>query len=149
MKARSLLVPLLLLLCRNLTAQIPAPATAERPAGGRYSLLSFTAAPFLSIPIGGDAGILGLGGGAGVAAEYRLPALPFVYAGGGLDYSFVSTPDPATSFSALGLAAASGVNIQLLPVLSMKVFGSLGYFLAFFNGPGIPPGGNPSLSIKP
>ena len=136
----------LLLALPPLGAQVSSSSVTQLPTGGRYSLLSLSASPFLSVPVGANALVFGVGGGSGLSVTYRLPPFPMVYAVGALDYGFVSSLAPGTSLSALGLGAGAGVRLPLLPFLSANIFGTGGYFLAFLNGPGAPAEGNPFLS---
>ena len=128
------------------SAQAIPSAGANRPTGGRYSLFSINASPYLSIPIGAESEAFGIGGGLGLSAGYRFPLLPLARVGAGLDYNFVTTGDPATSLSLLSLGAEAGLHLQVLPVLALDLIGGGGWFVAMLNGPGAPPEGNPFLS---
>jgi tetratricopeptide (TPR) repeat protein len=146
MKRRLISLFIFLAMCTILDAQVSSSTVANRPTSGRFSLFSLTASPFLGIPIGADAAYFGLNAGGGLSAEYRLPFFPLVYVGGQLDYGYLPTIDPSMSLSTLGLSAVLGVQLQILPPLALKVFGTGGWFLAFLNGPGAPPESNPLFS---
>jgi tetratricopeptide (TPR) repeat protein len=126
-----------------LGAQVSSSTVSQRPTGGRYSLLSFGAAPFLSIPLGADAAVFSVGGGSDLLVTYRLPAIPLLFVSGQLGYGFVPSLAPGTSLSTVSLGAAAGVRLGLLPFLSLSLSAGGGYFLGLLNGTGAAPGGNP------
>jgi tetratricopeptide (TPR) repeat protein len=146
MKCRLAFIFIFLLFGSLLEAQVSSTTVSDKPQGSRYTFLSVSASPFLSIPVGTDASFLGLGGGSGLNVEMRLPFLPFAYTGAQVDYGYTSTPDPATSLSTVGLSAIAGVNIQLMPILGMKVFGTGGWFFGFLNSGGGAPENHPYFS---
>ena len=139
-------VLLFLWLASSLGAQVRSTAVAGRPLGGRHALFSLTASPFVSIPVGADAGLFRLGGGADLSAELRLPFLPLMYTGAQLEYSYLPTFDPSTSASAIALMGLAGMSFQLTPALAIKVFGTAGGFLAFLHGSDIGPEANPAFA---
>ncbi len=81
-RAAGCLLVLLVFALHPLDAQVSSSAVSQRPAGGRYSLLSFGVAPFLSIPLGADAAVFSLGGGSDLLVTYRIPALPLLFVSG-------------------------------------------------------------------
>ena len=71
LRAGGVLVVLLLAIASlPLGAQASSSAVSDRPTGGRYSLLSFSASPFMSIPLGADAAVFSLGGGSDLLVAY-------------------------------------------------------------------------------
>jgi tetratricopeptide (TPR) repeat protein len=100
--------------------------------GNTSSPFSLTLTPRFTIPLGRDTALYTFGGGADLKAEYRLPSLPILFIGGGIGYSFVPL-QAVTSVSLFDVGLAAGLRYDLLPHLSLRVFGSGGYFYAFMN----------------
>jgi tetratricopeptide (TPR) repeat protein len=95
---------------------------------------SATVYPELDFPIGNDKDYFGLGGGGGLGATTRIPFLPFLYAGGNLGYSYLSTKASGRSVSAIDLGAQAGVHFQISRSLFARAGGELGYFMASSEG---------------
>jgi TolA-binding protein len=104
---------------------------------------SFSVAPEFTLPLGSDAEVFGLGGGAALAATLRIPSLPLLYTGANFGYSFLSSKAPDTSLSVVDLGARVGLNLQLSRALTLRAVGEGGYFYAAMNGGGSEPGYNP------
>ena len=93
------------------------------------SRLSFSLAPAVSIPMGNNSELFGLGGELNLGARYRLPSLPLLFLGAqiGYDYSAITASD---SLSLLSLDAGAGLTYEFTPKLSASAFASGGVFLA-------------------
>jgi hypothetical protein len=101
---------------------------AQKPT----SLLSLSVTPNFSIPMGGDSSFFGVGGGALLAADYRLPFFSLLFLGGDLGYSLV----PLTTVTSLSLPQAAleaGICLDLAPTLSARAHGWLGYAYGLLN----------------
>ena len=104
----------------------------QKSPPGSASLLSFSVTPNFSIPMGGDASVFGVGGGAVLSGEYRLPALPIVFLGGSVGYSFVPLKS-VTSLSLMQVSMDAGLRFDLLPKLILRARGSGGYAFGLLN----------------
>jgi tetratricopeptide (TPR) repeat protein len=85
--------------------------------------------------MGGDSSVYGVGGGALLAGDYRLPFLPLLFVGGDLGYSLV----PLTTVTSLSLpqvALDAGICLDLAPTLSARAHGWLGYAYGVLNNGG-------------
>ncbi|MGA2973790.1 MAG: hypothetical protein ABSF77_00595 [Spirochaetia bacterium] len=71
-----------------------------------------------------------------------MPFLPILFVGGNLGYSYVPL-QAVTSVSLIDAVLVAGVRFDLLPVLSVRAFGSGGYFYALMNDGTGRGGGNP------
>jgi len=128
---------------------------ANSPAGNA-SLFSLTITPRFTIPLGRDTAVYEMGGGAELEADFRMPFLPILFLGGGLGYSFVPL-QAVTSISLFDAGLVAGLRFDLLPSLSVRAFGSGGYFYASVNDGTRRGGANPvaaagadiSLAIGP
>jgi tetratricopeptide (TPR) repeat protein len=100
--------------------------------GSSSSLFSLSLTPRFTIPLGRDTAVYSFGGGADFEAEYRMPFLPILFLGVGLGYSFVPL-QAVTSISLFDAGLAAGFRFDLLPSLSVRAYGSGGYFYAFMN----------------
>jgi tetratricopeptide (TPR) repeat protein len=99
------------------------------------SRLSFGLTPGLSIPVGYNADLFGLGGDALLEARYRLPSLPILFVNGQIGYGF----SPITSAESLSLLTGEvgvGAVYEVIPKLSISGYGSGGVFFAAVNSGG-------------
>jgi hypothetical protein len=126
-----------MILCVGVTAN------AQTGVGTGLPLFSLNAVPEISIPLGSDAKLFPLGGGANLSATYRLPAMPLLFLGGEIGYSFMSTTAPGTSVSLVNLGALAGVHLQINQSLSARFLSDAGYFMATLNESGSPLNFNP------
>jgi tetratricopeptide (TPR) repeat protein len=108
-------------------------------SGSNSPLFSLTLTPRFTIPLGRDIAVYSFGGGADLELEYRMPILPILFIGSGLGYSFVPL-QAVTSISIINAGLTLGLRFDLLPALSLHVFGYGGYFYALINN-GIGKGG--------
>jgi len=134
------LLCLLLILCC-----LPGFGQTQSTEKSPSSLLSVTLTPSMSIPLGGDNALYAFGGGAEFSAAYRIPFLPLLFLGGSLGYSFVPLK-AVTSLSLLGGGLDAGVHIDVGNRLSIRAFGTGGYFYAFLNDGTGRSGANPFVS---
>jgi hypothetical protein len=111
---------------------------------GALSLLSFHLTPGLNLPMGEDSDFFNLGGGVGIAGEYRLRKAPLFFISGNIDYNFMPV-NFDTSVSVISFGAGGGINYELIPRLELKAFGSGGYFTSFLNDGTGPSSGNPFM----
>ena len=117
--------------------------SAQFAEGAGLPLFALSVVPQVSIPLGSDASLFPLGGGADISATYRIPSMPLVFLGGELGYSFMSTNAVATSLSVFDLGAQAGVHFQMTRALSARLYGEGGYFLVTMNQSGSPVNFNP------
>jgi hypothetical protein len=116
------------------------------PAQGP-ALFSLLLSPELDIPLGESIAVFGLGGGARIWAEYRLPFLPLLYLSGGLSYDYeTATSGVALTASVASASLGSGLRFDFAPWLSATVGLSGGYFYSFLNTDLSISGGNPFVS---
>jgi hypothetical protein len=107
---------------------------AQQPdAADRIPLLSLILSPQFTVPLGRDADVFAYGGGAELAAEYRMPFLPLLFVGGSLGYSFVPLQADA-SISLIKGGITAGVCWDPVRSLSLRAYGNGGYFISFING---------------
>lgn len=137
------IVGLLSLLLVAPTAHAVPSASPSSDADAGLPLFTVQVAPTGVVPLGNEASPFGFGGGAALTASYRLPPLPFLYAGCDLGYSFVSTNAPDTSVSLVTLGGQAGVHLQIGAAFWGRAYGEAGYFLATLNESGATPGYNP------
>jgi tetratricopeptide (TPR) repeat protein len=128
----------------------PAPASAGKaPASAAKAplltpdLFSLSFTPGLAIPMFGDAAVFNLGGTGDLSAELRMPFFPMMYVGTDFQYT-ISPLRRTTSLSMLSGGVDVGVSWDMVPdMLTLKGFGSFGYFYGVLNdGSGIS-GSNP------
>jgi hypothetical protein len=111
-------------------------------------LLSFTLSPSFNVPMGSDANLFSFGGGGVLNAEYRMPFMPLFFLDGDVAYSWVPNKltTNSSSFSLITGGLGAGVRLDFMDRLSLRVFGSGGYFYAFDNGASGMSGSNPYVS---
>jgi tetratricopeptide (TPR) repeat protein len=95
--------------------------------------------PGATIPLGGDASIFSIGGGASLIAQFILPTLPFLAIEGGAGYSLAPVkvaPGEAVSQANLSIIsprAGLGFTTELLPRLRLGAHAHGGWYFAFAN----------------
>jgi hypothetical protein len=111
-------------------------------------LFSLSLAPVFDVPLGSDAALFSYGGGGQLTAEYRMPFMPLFFVEGDLGYSWVPVKltTLSSSFSAFSGGLGAGVRLDFLDRLSLRVFGSGGYFYAFANDASGMNGANPYVA---
>jgi tetratricopeptide (TPR) repeat protein len=142
---RRVLVSGLVLLLVVATGFCQAPGTLQTAAPPPFSL---TVTPSFDVPLFSDAGLYNVGFGARLQADYRLPALPLLFFGANIGYSFVPlelTYLPA-SLSLVNAGLAVGVRIDPVPRMSLRVQGAAGGFYGFMDDGSGTGGFNPFLS---
>jgi hypothetical protein len=112
-----------------------------RGGAQRPSYWSFHLTPGVTFPLGGDAEYYNMGGGAGLAAEYRIPPFPRFFVSGNLGYTFIPVTFE-TSMSVLPFGAGGGASFPLGEKIDLKVFAKGGYYYAFLNDNSGPKSGN-------
>ena len=116
------------------------PAGAEEKA----PLFSLTVAPAMSVPLGTSLDLFRFVGGAGVGGELRMPFFDPLSIEGRLGYTFFQIRNAAVaeqSLSLLSLGVDLGMQFDLLPLLSLKVFAGGGYEDGFSNAANMPANG--------
>jgi hypothetical protein len=111
---------------------------------GTLSFLSFHLTPGLNLPMGEDSDFFNIGGGVGIAGEYRLRQAPLFFISGNIDYNFMPV-NFETSMSVVSFGAGGGINYGLRPKLVLRVFGNGGYYTSFLNDGTGPNSGNPFM----
>jgi hypothetical protein len=129
--------PVLLLLAALSAFGLPAPKQQAKPAP-----FSLTLSPGMSLPLGRDRGVYALGGGGELSAAYRLAFLPALYVGASAGYSYVPL-ESVTSVSLVEGGLDAGLHIDILRRLSLRIYGTGGYFYAALNDGSAPGEGNP------
>ncbi len=114
---------------------------------GQYpSFWSFHLTPGVIFPIGADTDYFNTGGGAGLAAEYRFPAIQRLYLSGNLGYSYIPVTFE-TSMSVFPFGAGGGIALGMGNNIEVKVFAKGGYYYAFMNDNTGPKNGNPWFDL--
>ncbi len=110
------------------------------------SILSLTATPGISIPLGSDLDYFKLGGGVNLQSVFKIPHLSRILSAGvDIDYS-LSPLNIDTEFSSLSFlsgGARIGIQLEVLPKLSLGVFARAGYYYSFFSEDPDSSGNNP------
>ena len=114
-------------------------------AASTTPLLSLSFTPRFTIPLGEDTALYALGGGISFQAEHRISSLPLLFIGGNLGYSYVPL-QAVTSLSLIDGGITAGLRFDLRPTLSIRVFGSGGYFFAILNNGSGTGGANPMVA---
>ena len=75
----------------------------------------------------------GIGIGAGLSVDYRLPFLPLLAVGGGISYGLLPTLEQSR-LSLVAFDVGAGVNVEILPKLTISLAARGGYHLALYGG---------------
>ncbi len=97
------------------------------------SLVSLSLSPGASFPLGADALVFRMGGGAEIAARYRMPFLPLLTVGGAAGYE-LGTLRTSQTLSTLSLGAEAGVLWDPVQWLGLYARARGGYFYSMLNG---------------
>ncbi len=123
MKSRSLLIGLLVILA----------ATPSIGQNAFDSLLSLKVAPGVNIPLGTDSALFEPSYAGRVSGELSLPFLPVLYASVDVAYNYVPLKTAVTDLSVLAFGAGVGIDLNPIPLLSIRVFGRGGYYYGFLH----------------
>jgi hypothetical protein len=129
---------LYLVICLLAYSNLPAQSESR-------SLFSLSVNPAVSIPLGEDSSLYSFGGGASLQGEMKFPFLSLLSVRGELGYNFVPLK-VTTSLSLLSIGVGAGIGFNILPALSLGVYGGGGYFYGLLNDGSGRGGGNPYLS---
>ncbi len=103
--------------------------------------ISISITPVGVIPIGENASSFTTGGGAGLAVDFGLTSLPFLFIRSELDYEYmpIETKDALSVFS-----VSAGAGLKYLPFekLTLSAFGTGGYYYGSITGDSSSSGGN-------
>jgi hypothetical protein len=109
------------------------------------SLFALSVTPSLSIPLGEDATLYSLGGGASLRGELKFPFLSLLSVQGEFGYGLILLKAP-TSLSLLSVGGGIGIGFDIFPSLGLAARGGDGYFYGLVNNGSGKGGGNPYLS---
>ncbi len=119
--------------------------TAEEEADNKVASLAIKAAPKLEIPAAADKDLYKIGGGLELSALIRPAALPLFYLSGNMGYGLIRS-EADLSISRLSIGAGPGMNLELMPGLSLHGYARGGYYYGFLNDGSGTAGSSPYVS---
>jgi len=110
-------------------------STGVLPADtGPAGPFSFVFSPLLMMPLGAEAEVFSLGGGARLSAEYSPPSLQLLSLQMGLAYDYQTLQASAGSISNVSATIGGAWRLPIGGGFSVRAFGNGGYSFGFMNG---------------
>ena len=97
------------------------------------SLLTLKVAPGANIPMGEDSDLFELNYGGNVSGEISMPFFPALYTSVDIGYNYVPLRTDVTELSLMAFGAGFGLELNPIPTLSIRAFGSGGYYYGFLH----------------
>ena len=97
------------------------------------SLLTLKVAPGANIPMGEDSDLFELNYGGNISGEISMPFFPALYTSVDVGYNYVPLRTDITELSLMAFGAGLGLELNPIPTLSIRAFGSGGYYYGFLH----------------